>query len=202
MRVVLAVFPHSAEPRINIISAPQPPTMTHSFFLGNGRRRREVRACLFWMLFWQGGFSCRAWMTELPHKTWQLLTPTLGCVCLYLFVSYWCLHLAGLSCVFACRAQWPASPGCGSLLTSCCMLCLFAFTFYIVYIYAPYVHAWISVCTHLHASCDILLHSSKSPVQLAPPPCLSLMTSRNFRSSVSLSDTCVLSPPSLNATAT
>lgn len=61
----------------------------------------------------------------------------------------------------------------------------------------------MSVLGHqARVSCDILLRCSKRAVHSwLPPPSLLLMTSRNFRCSLSFSDTCVLSPPSSNTTA-
>ncbi len=166
MWVVLAVFPHSEMPKINIISIPEPPTMTHSF-LGDGRRREKVPARLFWTLHWRGGFPCLAWMTALPHKTWKLLTPTLGRVCLCLFVIYWCLRLAAWSCVFACRAADLPAQDVGVFACYICRQVVFYVCVYLLYlnaycIYVPCVHARLS-----HASCDILIHCSKSPVQLS-----------------------------------
>lgn len=74
---------------------------------------------------------CLAWIAELPHRTWQLLTPTRGCVCLCLFVIYWCLDLTASSCLFACQASkppptppHPPSPGCWSFPTSFVIFCM------------------------------------------------------------------------------
>lgn len=123
MRVLLAVFPHKQQPR----------NQHHlccwafdrdSFFFWGGWEEEEGKKCrLAWMLYWQGGFPCLAWIAELPHKTWQLLTPTRGCVCLYLFVIYWRLHLAAWSCVFACGASDPPAQDVGLhwRLFACCV---------------------------------------------------------------------------------
>lgn len=87
MRVVLlTVFPHSAQPT-NSIPIPEPPTMTHSS-LGDGRRDCWL-ACF-------GCFTDRAvshaapeWQSW-PIRFWQLLTPTLRCVCLsFVGVNAW-----------------------------------------------------------------------------------------------------------------
>lgn len=66
--------------------------------------------------------------------------------------------------------------------------------------------AYLMPCTYaqlsLSAGVCVCVCCSNCPEQLAPPhPCLSLMTSRNFRSSLSLCDTYVFSPPSLKTTA-
>lgn len=172
MWVVLAVFPHSEQPKI--ISISEPPTMTHSF-LGDGRRREKVPACLFWMLHWRGGFPCLAWMTELPHKTWQLLTPTLGRVCLCLFVIYWCLHLAAWSCVFACWASDLPAQDVGL----CCVLCLSpsGILYICLFIYYIWMHT-VSMCLCVHArsslsACMRVVTSSSTVVKVlcsCPPP--------------------------------
>lgn len=121
MRVLLAVFPHKQQPKNQHHLYCWAFDRDSFFFLGvDGRRRRgkKVPACLDALL--TGRFP---WIAELPHKTWQLLTPTRGCVCLYLFVIYWRLHLAASRCVFACGASDPPAQDVGLhwRLFACCV---------------------------------------------------------------------------------
>lgn len=100
----LQFFPHSAQPEIKS----QASYHDSLFFGGIGKEGKKMPACLFWMLYWQGGFPCSAWMTELPHKSWQLLTPTWDVfVCVrssFIGVYTWqdqaaCLHAGPLTCL-------------------------------------------------------------------------------------------------------
>lgn len=104
-RVVIVVFPQSAQPKLNVISIPRPAIMTHSVF-GRGWEEEEGNSVDLPALdaSLTGRFSpCGVWMT------WQLLPPTLECVCPCLLVAYWCLHSTASRCVFGCQASAPGS---------------------------------------------------------------------------------------------
>lgn len=127
MRVLLAFPPHTVQPKnqhhLNSWVA------YHDSFLlwgmGGGRLGR----------FTDRAVSLRtAWMTELPHKTWQLLTPTPRCVST-------CLSFIGVNhgCVFACQAaDLPAQDmGCVFSLAQNVFLCFSA---------SSILHVWVFIC--------------------------------------------------------
>lgn len=104
-------------------SNPEPPTMTHYSLGGLERREKKCRLACF------GCFTDRAVSHAAPE--WQSCPISLdSCwlqlgMCLSVFVRHLLVFTLGRIRLRVCMlGHWPACPGCGSLLTSFCILCL------------------------------------------------------------------------------
>lgn len=177
MRVLLADFHLGAAKKINIISIPEPSAMTHSFYRGDGRRRRreKCRSACF------GCFTDRAVSHAFPE--WHSCPKRLDSCWLQLwdvFVSV-CLSLIGVytwrpsSCVFACWASDPAAQDVGlcwrllayRLLPSGILYTLVFINY--IWMHTECVGVWVCVVVTFSSAAVKVLCSLSKPPQTTPP---------------------------------
>lgn len=201
--MVLVVFPQSVQPKKSTSSLFPSLLPWLILFLERDRRRRreKVSTCLFWMLYWQGGFPMQRLNDSVAPQDLTAVDSNSG-MCLSVFVCHLLVFtLDRIEVRVWMSGQCPGSPDVG--------LCwrLYGYCFATKYnVRGQHFLAYSTVYVLNITRCMQVVSLSFTTVKVLcswpPPPCLSLMTSRNFRSSLSLSDTCVLSSLGFSTTAT